>query len=304
MINFRFHLVSLTAVFLALALGVLMGSTVIERGIVDTLNNRIEAVNRRAEAAEVENSRLTREVDRRDDVATATTPLLVAGRLTDVPVVLVAVRGADEDQVGRLLEMLRQAGAAITGPLWLTSRWTLADRDDDLAALAASADVSTTGSVGSVRRDALEALAAGLRAPGPSDILDRLRDARFIDLPGGDPITIAPDARFVMVSDAQADVANDALAIPLSEELVEDGGAVVVAAESLRTVDGSEVRTSFVGPLRADAAFSGLLTTVDDLDALAGRLAVILTLESPAERRGHYGVGERAERLLPDFAPA
>ena len=31
MINFRFHLVSLIAVFLALALGVVMGATVIDR---------------------------------------------------------------------------------------------------------------------------------------------------------------------------------------------------------------------------------------------------------------------------------
>ena len=31
MINFRFHVVSIVAVFLALALGVVMGSTVVDR---------------------------------------------------------------------------------------------------------------------------------------------------------------------------------------------------------------------------------------------------------------------------------
>ena len=37
MINFRFHVVSLIAIFLALALGVVIGAGVIDRGVVDTL---------------------------------------------------------------------------------------------------------------------------------------------------------------------------------------------------------------------------------------------------------------------------
>ena len=43
-INFRFHLVSLVAVFLALALGVVIGSTVIDRAIVDRLSSQIDSV--------------------------------------------------------------------------------------------------------------------------------------------------------------------------------------------------------------------------------------------------------------------
>ena len=50
MINFRFHLVSLIAVFLALALGVVMGSTVIDRAVVNGLENRIKHVENKAEA--------------------------------------------------------------------------------------------------------------------------------------------------------------------------------------------------------------------------------------------------------------
>ena len=42
MINFRFHVVSLIAIFLALALGVVIGAGVIDRGVVDALNNRLD----------------------------------------------------------------------------------------------------------------------------------------------------------------------------------------------------------------------------------------------------------------------
>ena len=44
MINFRFHIASLVAVFLALALGVVMGSTVVDRAIVESLRTQIDDV--------------------------------------------------------------------------------------------------------------------------------------------------------------------------------------------------------------------------------------------------------------------
>ena len=50
MINFRFHVVSVIAIFLALALGVVIGAGVIDRGIVDALDtqlNRVEAKSER-----------------------------------------------------------------------------------------------------------------------------------------------------------------------------------------------------------------------------------------------------------------
>ena len=51
MINFRFHLVSLIAIFLALALGVVIGAGVIDRGVVDTLDNRLNTRGERSPTA-------------------------------------------------------------------------------------------------------------------------------------------------------------------------------------------------------------------------------------------------------------
>ena len=42
MINFRFHIISIVAIFLALGIGIIMGSTVIDRAIVDGLRTRID----------------------------------------------------------------------------------------------------------------------------------------------------------------------------------------------------------------------------------------------------------------------
>ena len=42
MINFRFHLISLVAVFLALGVGVAMGASFIDRATVDSLRGRVD----------------------------------------------------------------------------------------------------------------------------------------------------------------------------------------------------------------------------------------------------------------------
>jgi len=44
MINFRFHLVSLIAVFLALGLGILVGPSVVDQVIVDRLQREISSI--------------------------------------------------------------------------------------------------------------------------------------------------------------------------------------------------------------------------------------------------------------------
>ena len=59
MINFRFHLASLVAIFLALALGVVIGAGVIDRGVVDALDNRFNRVESRSDEIQSQNDVLT-----------------------------------------------------------------------------------------------------------------------------------------------------------------------------------------------------------------------------------------------------
>ena len=61
MINFRFHLVSLIAVFLALGLGILVGSTVVDQVIVDRLDREIRTARRDTATVQAENRRLSDE---------------------------------------------------------------------------------------------------------------------------------------------------------------------------------------------------------------------------------------------------
>ena len=59
MLNLRYHVISLVAVFLALGIGVLMGSTVVNRGVVDQLRKRLDGVEASDRKTRSENDRLT-----------------------------------------------------------------------------------------------------------------------------------------------------------------------------------------------------------------------------------------------------
>src|ERR1700709_717551 len=98
MINFRFHVVSLIAIFLALALGVVIGAGVIDRGVVDALDNRLNTVERNSDRIKSENAALTARNDQMGGMIGALQPFAVDARLPGDDVGVVAVRGVDGDR--------------------------------------------------------------------------------------------------------------------------------------------------------------------------------------------------------------
>ena len=179
MINLRYHIVSITAVFLALGIGLAFGAAFIDRATVGQLErnlNRIESDNTRLESA---NARLE---DQQDALAETDAELrqngvgeLVAGSLTDVPVLTLAVRGIDEDAADAAAAATVAAGAVPPASLWLTDRFALDDQSevDDLAeALGVS-----TGTADGLRRTARRQLGtllarAALPPATPADGID------------------------------------------------------------------------------------------------------------------------------------
>ena len=151
MINFRFHIVSLIAIFLALALGVVIGAGVIDRGVVNTLNSRLDKVESKSDRIQLENDFLKAARDRDAATIEELQPYVLAGRLTGEQVAFVAVRGVDEDRVKASITAARQAGATVTGVLWIESKWGLSG-SDDTKALATAVDEPTRRGSGVARR--------------------------------------------------------------------------------------------------------------------------------------------------------
>ena len=307
MINLRYHIVSLVAVFLALGMGILVGTTVIDRVTVEALSTKLDDVRASVRTIEGRNRELAEQVGIGRDFADQARDLVVRGHLKDVPVLVVAVSGIDRKPVDGLGQGLASAGARLQGTVWFTSRMRLATPDEVKGFAGA---VGLSGDVLSVTDDLRAAAFARLGEPGPLAGLVAGGFASFEPppaLPGSPPGTLTSalplvqvpvaGTRFVVVSGAGATVGDDVLALPLVQALG-TGADRVVAVESGQDSPGG--RAVFVGPLRSEASAGSHLSTVDNLESPMGQAATVLALEELAAARvGHFGVGPGAQRLLP-----
>lgn len=140
MINLRYHIVSLTAVFLAIGIGLTLGSTFLDRATVENLNGQLESLEGRLQDREEQINSLEAELEAAallstslDEQATG----LLAGRLEGVPVVVLAARGVEESDLQGAVQTLVVSGADVQGMWWLTDRFALDDEGEvnDLALL-------------------------------------------------------------------------------------------------------------------------------------------------------------------------
>jgi hypothetical protein len=312
MINLRYHIVSLVAVFLALGLGIVMGSTVIDRVTVDALNNKLDAVQRSVGTIREENARLDKEVKQGQAFAETTRDQLLRGHLRGVPVMVVAIAGVDRRPVDDLRQTLVSAQATMQGTIWFTSKMRLAG-DSDVRALATALELPVDRPE-VLRRQALARVAAARDAAATdTSPLAALQTAGFLTYEGPPvststtsslPPTLASlplaNTRYLVVSGAGAEVGDDVVAVPLVQAFAQASGRVV-AVESGVDTDGG--RAVFVGLLRGDI-LNTRLSTVDNIESPMGQTAAVLALEDlGVPRFGHYGVGPGAQRVLPLQSP-
>lgn len=312
MINLRFHVVSLIAVFLALGLGILMGVTVIGQGTVDSLQNRLDSVERSVGRADKENGRLSSELQQWEKFAEQGRAQLLSSQLSDVPVLVVGVDGVDRKPVDGLRNELVTAGAKLEGTLWLTPKLNLSNQSDANALAQALGVPDDTPDV--LRATAFSRLANVLSGAGdPTGVIPALRQAGFIDFeqapspPGvtttsapGPGVIPLPGTRTVVVSGAGARLDDETMLMPFMVQLGMNG-APVLGAEAGQDTPGG--RAIFVGLLRDSNLTSERVSTVDNLESFIGQAAGVLALaEMGRAPAGHYGVGPGAQRLLPEAA--
>lgn len=166
MINIRYHIVSITAVFLALGIGVALGSTFLDRATVDVLDRNIRNAEQRIRDTEAENQRLSKQVE---DAGNRDAALLLAGgpellgdQLVDVPVVVVRAPGVDDQAVEAVRTALRDADADLRGTLEMQDSLALdGNPDKELATALDLTDPSGSTLRRATYRSLGEALALG-----------------------------------------------------------------------------------------------------------------------------------------------
>ncbi|MEO6085544.1 MAG: copper transporter [Umezawaea sp.] len=311
MISLRYHIVSITAVFLALAVGVVLGSTAISSRLLSGLSDDNGALGKQVVDLQSERNALNAKLSEADRFATSIGPLSVTGQLAARTVVLVTTADARPSDRDALAALLRASGAAVTGELQLTDSFVdprKADQLRDLVArlqpagthLPTASDPGTRagGLLGTVlllskdtnqpqaSADEIASALGGLAGAGFVKPGQGLRPAQLaVVLTGG---SVVGDS----AGDRAATIARFAI------QLDRSGAGAVLAGG-----DGSANGTGGIGVVRADTAATSVLSTVDNVDSAAGRVVTVLALREQMDgKSGRYGVAGNAEAPSPGQA--
>ena len=283
MVSFRYHVVTIVAVFLAIGLGILMGTTVVKQGVIEELRNRADAAVKTTHGLQKDVTDLRGQLQGWNNVAPQLQHVLVTGQLAGRSVVVVTSEGVDFSEIDGVRKILGDAGANVSGVLVMTSRMALTD-DGLRQRLAGVLGLSGPSDQAELSRQAAAALALRLSGGAPPDmktanLIDQLAQGQFLQKQfvgsGGVQQLGGADQPVVVLGGGGGAPAVDpqAFFVPLVDSLVQSNHPVVVA----ETFDTSY---DFVSLIRQDGGADGRVLTVDDADQMPGRVALVLGLRN------------------------
>ncbi|WP_324277643.1 copper transporter [Blastococcus brunescens] len=309
MIDFRYHLVSLIAVFLAVALGIIIGTTALNEPILADIENQVADLQEDKRSLEDQTQRLQARLDTTEAFEQAVGPALVNGTLTDQRVLLVSTNeDVDPETVEQVTALIGEAGGRVTGAVSVLPAYTDPSTASSLQSYAtggglpAGIELPTTDDAGqlvaSLLAQVLMVSEEGVvpEAAAVSSVLSGLTSLEVLSLDTDD---VAPADYAVVLTagtftgDGAAD-RNETL-VELVSALDRAGSGAVVAGDAESAGDDG-----LVGTIRADPDLSAAVSTVDNLSAAAGRISTVLALTAEGEgTSGKYGTGQDTQPVPP-----
>ncbi|HEX4290435.1 MAG TPA: copper transporter, partial [Trebonia sp.] len=115
MIDFRYHLVSIVAVFLALAIGIVLGSTELQGNTIDVLRTTQNSLKSQLDQSNAERTSAQQQYNNSVTFIATAEHRLVGGELPGDRIVLVTEPGANSSVITQVTKAARLAGATVTG---------------------------------------------------------------------------------------------------------------------------------------------------------------------------------------------
>ena len=307
MIDFRYHLVSLISVFLALAVGVVLGAGPLQNSLGTALNDQVTALreNRNATQAKLEQTETA--VNERDSYLTQAATSLLPGTLASKNVAMVLLPDAKAEDADAIAAQLKNAGATVTGRVSLTSTWVDLSRENYRSTFSGQVQ-GHLGSTNSKDANGIlgEALAKALTANDDSSrvLMDMLS------------VTVDKSGTPFISVDSTPTAAAEMIVVVGSRPQASSGkGATVEASPGedpkawAKALEGTAGRapTVVVGSADGDGGVVGIIrsekakvTTIDSVGQIAASVSTPLALASTrAGTTGHYGFDKGAEAVMP-----
>ena len=313
MIDFRYHVVSVVAVFLALGLGLFIGSTSLRGTVGANITKQTEAVTHRNAVLRGQLSDARSEIDHGHAFDSALTPYAVQGRLAGASVVIVSAPGVDGNMRTDVLNALADAGATVTGDVRLQDALIDPAQDQFLGTLADRVSVSSRplpNAAGGVRALALLAdvlVTNGQRPPvshGAAEKVLAAYDAgNLVSISGTRPqpanLALVLSGSAPTSGDPQVNAQKTSLLATFARYLDRDALGTVVAGPATAADSGG-----LLNVVRNDKATRAAVSTVDSVDVPSGVIATVFALADQAVgRSGSFGVGSGADAPLPTPSP-
>ena len=311
MIDFRYHLISIVAVLLALSIGIVMGSGVLGGPLLDDIQ-------RRAARIREENGNLLQEVtegndriEQLEEFVADSEPYLVDGALVGEDIVLFELSEVATSTVEEFGSSVGLADGAVVTRIEFADKVQLSDdieRDElalALASVSASPDdlrIELASALGARAATAAESRdpggpASNAAAARLDGLVTDLEEAEFLSVDRTEDVpTVPEDALFVIVGGTEdPSFEMSAMATELAVELVQ-GGTVLVG-------ETSDSQVGIIASIIDDGTAEESIATSDGIDTSIGRVAAVLGLDLAAEGEiGHYGIGPTAEEMIPQQA--
>jgi Copper transport outer membrane protein, MctB len=315
MIDFRYLVVTIISIFLALTVGIMLGAGFVGDPLARDLRNRIDTVNSEVREQREQINQLEGQNEAMATWAQAVEPWVINGRLAGRDVVLFTIEGTDGGVTEGSLAALEDAGANVATQIDLEPKLALESQPeaDQLATIVESVAQRRR----EVLLDAATALgegAASLSRQGEdttetgggtteiaySELLRLLEDEDFISVARNseEGELVPPGSTFVIAGGNATTPPFDVVPFVgrLSSELVGAETGVV-------TTESSSSQWELTTSIREDDDLNEQVSTVDTGESSLGHVALVLVLDQPSSQpAGHYGADDGTLPLpeLPD----
>jgi len=321
-IDFRYHLVSIVAVFLALAIGIVLGSTELQGPAYNLLDKTTSKLQNELGQVSSQRDTAQQQATEGEMYAQAVEPTVLHDLLVGQRLLIVTEPGAQSSVVSGISSAALAAGASITGQVNLATKFfdtsgTAQDSLNQTTLDVAQAAGLSLDSSATYQQQAAQVIASEILAKAPasstgkppadqateaSTMLQAYAASQFLSTTGqpANPATLV-----VVVtpqtppSDGSADQLDQVL-VPLVTELAAKSSATVVAGSSAGTGAGSPIAV-----LRSNN-ISSQVSTVDDADLVAGQTVAMqaLAVGLAGGKAGSYGFAANgASAIAPSPAP-
>ena len=308
MIDFRYHLVSIVAVFLALAIGIVLGATNLRGGTLDLLQSTNDSLKNQLTAAQAARDGYLSQSSAAEQYLQSAEPTLLARQLKGESLVIVTEPGAQGSVVDGIKQAATLAGATVTGEVALQPKFNDISGanqsslgsinssivSQDGATLATGSNPQTTYQQQAAQLIATAILASTTTAVAPTDaqqILSAYAQGGYLTVsPAGAPTAPAQLAVIVTPESAPADGQNDPanqVLLAVAQEFAGATSATLVAGSAL----GSAQSGSAMSVLRSSSV-SSQVSSVDDADLTLGQITVVdaLANQLAGKKPNSYGI--------------